>query len=127
MNNFIYEPKTSTEALAGAEYYSVEGHHDYIDNNFNPRINNETDSRVLAKKIIRDDGSIKYSIKTDAGGKFQNPVSIYSQEKNINFLDRICRSSDRFKEVNFKTFNMYLTFLKTKNLAWLHNAERESE
>jgi hypothetical protein len=54
-------------------------------------------------------------------------MSIYGQENNSTFLDRVCRASGKFKDVNYKTFDLYVNFLKTKNVAWLHNAEREAE
>jgi hypothetical protein len=31
-----------------------------------------------------------------------------------------------FKETNEVVFNKYINFLRTKNIAWLNNAERES-
>lgn len=127
MSEFIYQQKNELLTDNGNEFFTVLGSEDFMDSNSCPRITKDTDNRILAKKIIRDDGSTKYSIKTDASGKFQNPISMYGIEKSNNFLDRICRSSDKFKEVNMKTFNMYITFLRTKNPAWLHNAEREAE
>jgi hypothetical protein len=53
--------------------------------------------------------------------------STESQEKTNGFLDRICRSNDKFKTVNEKAFNWYVQFLSSKNLSWFHNAEREIE
>jgi hypothetical protein len=115
------------ESSNQSEFYSIVGSEEFLDSNSNPRVSNENDTRVLAKKIIRDDGSVKFTIRTNATGKLQNPVSIYGSEKTNNFLDRVCRSSDKFKEVNMKTFDLYINFLKTKNIAWLNNAEREAE
>jgi hypothetical protein len=59
--------------------------------------------------------------------KLFNPVSIYGVEKDKNFLDRICRSNSKFKEVNHKVFDLYVKFLQSKNISWLNNAEREAE
>lgn len=128
MNDFIFNP-VDNQRNSGAdnEFYSSMGSHDYLDTNNCPRITQENDKRVLAKKIIREDGSIKYSIKLTNSGKMQNPISMYGIEKDNSFLDRVCRSNDRFKEVNYKVFDLYVNFLKTKNIAWLHNAEREAE
>jgi hypothetical protein len=55
-----------------------------------------------------------------------NPVSIYGN-KDLRLLENISRNNKQYKEVNQKVFDMYLQFLSTKNTAWLHNAERESE
>lgn len=127
MNDFIFKPLTEQLVTdQGNEYYAILGQHDFIDSESNPRVKKADDARVLAQKIIRDDGSIKYTIKFTRDNKMENPLSIYGAQKDTNFLDRVCRSNDRFKEVNPKVFGIYLNFLKTKNISWLHNAEREA-
>lgn len=130
MDNFIFKPsslfskKTNKEEVV--EYYTVRGNESFIDEANKPRVNTENNS-VLAKKTIRKNGTTKYSIRLGNNGKFYNPVSIYGQEKTHTFLNRICRSNDRFKEVSPKVFDMYIEFLNTKNVSWLINAEREHE
>jgi len=105
-------------------YYTIMGSQDFLDENEQPRCTNETSKNIFAIKTIRDDGSIKYTIKLDNRGKMYNPLSIYGESQASSFLDRVCRSNNKYKEVNQKSFEMYLYFLKTKNIAWLHNAER---
>jgi hypothetical protein len=125
MNNFIHEQKKIvTNSKNENEFYSIIGSQDFLDSKNNPRVSSEDDIKVVAKKIYRDDGSIRYSIKYE-NGKFTNPISIYGSKVENTFLDRICKSNDKFKEVNPKAFEMYLKFLKTKNTAWLNNVERE--
>ena len=128
-DSFIFNPINNEQKLSieTNQFYAAMGSHDYLDNQNFPRISKENDKRILAKKITREDGSIKYSIKLTNNGKMQNPLSMYGVEKDNTFLDRVCRSNDRFKEVNYKVFDLYINFLKTKNIAWLHNAEREAE
>jgi hypothetical protein len=106
-------------------YYTIVGNHDYMDENNNPRCETEDSVNVLAKRIYRDNGTSRYSIKVDNNGKIYNPLSIYDDVKQTSFLDRVCRAQNKYRDVNYKAFEMYLQFLKTKNLAWLHNAERE--
>ncbi len=126
MSNFIHEQKKIvTNSKNENEFYSIIGSQDFLDSKNNPRVSLEDDIKVVAKKIYRDDGSIRYSIKYE-NGKFINPISIYGSKIENTFLDRICKSNDKFKEVNLKVFEMYLKFLKTKNTAWLNNAERET-
>jgi hypothetical protein len=129
MDNFIFEQKNIDEIEVNSqnEYYCISGSEEFLDKDRNPRVSTESDNRVLAKKIFRDDGSFRMSIKLTNNGKIQNPMSIYGQEKQSSFLDRVCRSQNRFKEVNMKVFNMYINFLRTKNVAFLHNAEREMQ
>jgi hypothetical protein len=129
MDDFIFEAKQNQEVEINKknEYYCVTGSQEFLDESNNPRVKNEDDSRVLAKRIYRDDGTSRLSIKLSNTGKIQNPLSIFGMEKQTTFLDRVCRSQNKFKEVNMKVFNFYLSFLRTKNVAWLHNAEREME
>lgn len=109
-------------------FYTVSGQEDYLSESF-PAKKIESD-KVYAKKTLRKDNSIKYSIKTSRDGKLFNPIPYYDEDKtssNENFLDRVCKSNEKFKAVSAKTFDLYLMFLKTKNIAWLKNAERETE
>lgn len=128
MDDFIYQPRpeTATEEYNENAYYCISQQEDFVDNELQPRCNNEEDKRVCAKKVVRVDGSIKYLIKTGEDRKLYNPVSIYDNNRESGkFLASISRNQNSFKEVNYKSFNMYLRFLKTKNIAYLNNAERE--
>ena len=130
MDNFIFKPNSLFNAKSNdseiAEYYTFADLGDFIDTDGNNRAKEENDS-VVAKKTTRKNGSIKYTIRLGNDSKLCNPASIYDNKQDHTFLDRICRSNDRFKQVNLKVFNLYLQFLKTKNTAWLNNAERENE
>jgi hypothetical protein len=88
-----------------------------------PRLENETDE-VYAKKILSA-GRSNYYIKLSLENKFYNPLSVYGLEKTKSFLDNVVRDANKFKSVNKKAFDFYLTFLKTKNLSYLYNSERE--
>ena len=122
---YIYSEDKEINTLSEDEYFTVSGLEDYLDINNNPRVTSLEDNKILAKKVTREDNSTKYSIKIDSNGKIYNPVSMYVDKES--FLDKVCRGSEKFKEVNFKIFNMYIHFLRTKNLAWINNAEREKE
>jgi hypothetical protein len=122
---YIYSEDKEINTLLEDEYFTVSGLEDYLDINNNPRVTSPEDNKILAKKVTREDSSTKYSIKIDSNGKIYNPVSMYVDKES--FLDKVCRGSEKFKEVNFKIFNMYIHFLRTKNLAWINNAEREKE
>lgn len=126
---FIFEQKIRKQDSADAYYTYVDlfdqnDKSEYLDENSNIRVP-EDSKKVLARKIQRDDGSIKYSIKLDSTARLFNPGSIFNTDKHSTFLDTVCRRSNKFKDVSEKTFSMYLKFLKTKNTAYLHNAERE--
>lgn len=109
------------------EFYTIMGDQDYYDNDNNPRLLKDDNKKTLAKKLYTENKKPKYLIKMNTAGKLHNPLSIVSQQKmTSNFLDRKCREP-KFKSVSNKTFNMYVNFLKTKNLSWLYNADREAE
>ena len=103
------------------EYFTVSGLEDYLDINNNPRVTSQDDKKILAKKVTTVDISAKYYIKIDSNDNIYNPVSMYVDKES--FLDKVCGDSEKFKEVNFKIFNMYIHFLRTKNISWLNNAE----
>lgn len=127
MDDFIYKqkPETAIDNLQDDAYYCLADSGDFIDEENQPRCKKEEDKRVCAKKVTRADGTIKYLIKLSEDRKLYNPVSIYDNKENTNFLASISRNKNIFKEVNYRSFNMYLRFLKTKNVAYLNNAERE--
>lgn len=107
------------------ELYTLIEQEDFLDNNNNPRIQSENDKRIMAKKI-KNQNKTKYLIKLDNSGKFYNPISPISSIKPTKILQTISLTEDRFKEVNENSFNMYLNFLRSKNISWINNAERES-
>lgn len=125
--NNIYKSQTNsiTEDNLKIEYFTCLGKEDYLENSVPYK--KKDGPEVYAKKIEKQDGSIKYSIKTESNGKLFNPISMYGIEKNNTFLDRVCKSNDRFKTVNAKAFEWYIKFLSTKTIGWLYNAEREME
>lgn len=126
MSNYIFSSDKKIQSESSVEFYTLSGSEEFFDNNQLPRLSKESD-KVYAKKIIRDDGSARYSIRLSLSNKLYDPTSTYGLDKTKSFLDNTVRSENRFKNVNPKTFDLYLNFLKTKNTAWLHNAERESE
>lgn len=127
MDEFIFSNIKSTTAQQNTiEYYTVSGLQDFFDENQLPRLNSDSD-KVYAKKTIRDNGTIRYSIKLSLSNKLYDPTSQYGLDKTKSFLDSTVRNENRFKNVGPKVFDMYTTFLKTKNNSWLHNAQREDE
>ena len=121
--DFIMNPKARDSEEN--EYYSLVETGDFIDTNKHTRVLEKNINKALAKKIVREDGSVRYLVKINNAGKLYNPISIYGQEKPNTFLDKVCKTDSKFKDVNAKAFYLYLSFLTTKNLSYLHNAERE--
>lgn len=123
-NNHVFDKKTCDEKDF---FFTCPGKEDYLENN--TPMKNQEDEDVYAKKIIRSNGSVKYMIRLDYAAKFFNPFSIYDKEdqkQSVEFLNSVCRSNKKFKEVSSKVFDLYLHFLVSKNTSWLFNAEREA-
>lgn len=125
MNDFIHNQKTDTSTQSNEAFYCLKGQEDFIDKDNYPRCDNIDNKNVCAKKVSRVDGTIKYMIKTGDDRKLYNPDSIYGNTEHQKLLRSISRNQNSFKEVNYTAFYLYLRFLKTKNIAYLHNAERE--
>lgn len=122
MSEFIFE-QNAKKTVATTELYCVVGLEDFLDNDNNPRTENQ--NTTLAKKVIRDDGSIRYSVRLAKDGRLYNPLSVYGEEKKYTLYENN-PNAVRFKDVNFRCFGHYLNFLKTKNAAYFNNAEREA-
>jgi hypothetical protein len=115
--------------------YTKAGDQDFIDDNNNPRLNEEND-RVYAK-AVKDKPSkditnkspkgFTYYIKADPNKNLYNPTELYSVQSKTpkSFLNKVCKSELRFLEVSESIFNKYINFLKTENTQWLTNAQRE--
>lgn len=125
-NTFIFKPKDNVESIQqerATSYYTIFGQHDFIDSSNRPRV--KTDASNVFAKLIANQSGRKFFIKIGTYGKVFNPIGMYSEGQNNKFLSKIGRQEWQFKEVNEKTFDLYLNFLSTKNIAWLSNAERE--
>jgi hypothetical protein len=99
------------------------GDHEHLDKNGHPVTSNEKDNTCA--KFKNSDDRPRFFIKVGLHGKIYNPIGMYSEGTAGKFLSRIGKQAWQYKEVNQKVFNMYLSFLKTKNIAWLNNAQRE--
>jgi len=119
-----FQMKESPSANRVEIFYTVVGDHEAFDVDQNPILHKDGE-KVLAKKVIINTDRIKLMIKIGSHGKIYNPIGLFSEGHSNKFLSKIGRKAWEFKEVNLKVFDMYLSFLRTKNIAWLNNAERE--
>jgi hypothetical protein len=118
------------------EFYCLLGNEDYLDQMGFPRANNENENVVakviFSKKTKHFSDSHKtygrYYIKLDPNSKIFNPKQIFSSVKDkesLSFINNICKNEWNFKEVTPQIFQKYITFLRTKNLSWLKDAQRD--
>ena len=133
MKDFIFKPQsifdtqTDPHAFSEEECFTLIGQEDTVNQENYPVISVSQPDKVFAKRVSRKNGTTKYLVRLASNGKLYNPLSIYGVEQDKSFLNRVCRSDKKFKEVNQRAFEWYLNFLSTKNIAWLNNAEREME
>lgn len=124
-NNSIYRNSSVSTTQSITAYTTTESIS--LDESLSDSTETADGQSICAKTINRSNGTTKYLIRLDSNGKLFNPFSIYGEEKNKTFLDRVCRSNQKFKEVSEKVMVLYLGFLQKQNIALLTNAEREAE
>lgn len=124
MEDCIFVPqKKNNDSKPESGFYTIFGNHVYLDDNGNPRVNE--DSKNTFAKCVSSENGTRYFIKVGLYGKIFNPIGLYSEGRQNKFLSKAGKKEYDYKEVNQKVFDLYVNFLRTKNQAWLNNAERE--
>jgi len=123
--DFIFAPNSnkSYNTERKETLYCFLGEHEFLDEDNNPRVLKDS-SKVLAKSVSTAISS-RYFIKTGTHGRIYNPIGMYTEGTSGKFLAKIGKNEWNFTEVNKGIFDQYVNFLRTKNIAWLNNAERE--
>jgi hypothetical protein len=121
MNN-IYKISDNDPVEPEYTYYTIIGSHASIDENGYPLVQDKNKSLAYIKKV---DNVNQFYLKVGSHGKIYNPIGLYSEGRSNKFMAKIGKNEYNFTRVNQKAFDMYLNFLKSKNIAWLNNAERE--
>ena len=101
--------------------YTMLGTQTHLDTDGFPVTTSE--KNAVAKKVYKNQTT--YFIKIGVNGQIYNPMGMFSEGNHNKFLAKLGKSEWKFTKVNQKVFDMYLNFLKTKNIAWLNNAQRE--
>jgi hypothetical protein len=113
------------------------GSHDFLDNDGFPRLSEDNHSNAVAKIIFSKKSKHfenlqkiypRFYIKLDPNSKIFNPKKILSsieEKDSLSFINSICKTNWEFKEVTSQIFQKYITFLKTKNISWLKDAQRD--
>jgi len=118
------------------KFYGLSGYEDYIDEQANPRIKDPASPHIVAKCIENkkskhfdtNTGGYTFYILSTPNNTLFNPIEKYStinDKRQFHFIDKICKHEWSFKQVNQLIFDKYITFLKTKNVSWLKEAERD--
>ncbi len=83
------------------------------------------DSANAYAKVVYIRGKSKYYIKASSDGDMYNPIGLYEGGGKDTKRVNLGRPEWEFEEVRKRPFEFYINFLKTKNQAYLINAERE--
>lgn len=139
LDNCLFEPLTGQHietAPLEEKYtmvYTVLGRQDYLDEYDFPRLakQEKKDGRGKEYTIYPEDRQEAYARKTNGEyfvkrgrrGRFFNPIGLYTETDSNK--ETMGRKEWVFDKVTQKVFNLYVDFLRTKNPAYLRNAERE--
>ena len=126
----IIDKKKSTKKPKRSEtIYTVSGQQDYLEKGKYPCV--KTDSKTaqespnaFAMKITIGQRT-KYYAKRGKHGRLYNPIGMFREGMAQKRLGHAGKLEWRFVEIGEKAFKFYRDFLRTKNIAYLHNAERE--
>jgi len=139
--NDIFDPKASIKSLEpdrdfGREpsknviCYTIIGKHSYLDASDNPVVMDTQDclaedNPLSFAKSIEVDGDVRYFIKVGNNHRLINPIGISDENTQNNFDNKSGKSQWRYRLVDPRAFSLYQAFLRTKNIAFHMNAERE--
>ena len=109
--------------------YTLTGKEEYLENDHYPciKLDSETAQEspdAFAMKITIGQRT-KYYAKLGKHGRLYNPIGMFSEGMVSKRLGHAGKLEWRFTEISERVFNFYKDFLRTKNIAYLHNAERE--
>ena len=125
----INKEKTKKKAKRTEIVYTITGKQEYLENDQYPCIKLDAEKAqespdAFAIKITIGQRT-KYYAKRGKHGRMFNPVGMFSEGMATKRLGHAGKLEWKFTEVGKKAFEFYRDFLRTKNIAYLHNAERE--
>ena len=109
--------------------YTITGKQEYLENDQYPciKLDSETAQEspdAFAMKITIGKRT-KFYTKRGKHGRLYNPIGMFSEGMASKRLGHAGKLEWKFTEVSERVFNFYRDFLRTMNIAYLHNAERE--
>lgn len=104
--------------------YTVKGKEDYLDPDNYPITNIESDIRTHAK-LVTIGNTRRYYVKRSKTGRLFNPLGLFDENQQLKQMRHASKPQWEMKMTNQKVFSNYIEFLKTRNEAYLRNAERE--
>ena len=114
------------------EVYTFKGEEDYVDEKGYPRL--ELDHKEMDNVFHNFDAyavrmtlgdKTNYYVKRGKHGRLFNPIGMFSEGQSRKQMRHAGKPEWSLQATNRKVFDLYINFLKTRNAAWLTNAERE--
>jgi len=130
MSTFKINQERDDSATPVVSVYTFMGEEDRLDKQGFPILDLEYDDNVFeepdayAVKLVKG-RKTNYYVKRGKYGKLFNPIGMYSEGRKNSQMRHAGRPEWRLEPTNEKIFTYYIQFLKSKNAAWLNNAERE--
>jgi len=125
----INKDKVTKEPKRIETVYTVTGQQDYLEEDKYPCIKIDAETAKESPNAFAMQITIgkrtKYYAKRGRHGRLYNPVGMFSEGRAAKRLGHAGRLEWRFIEIGERAFRFYRNFLRTKNIAYLHNAERE--
>ena len=106
-------------------FFTISGKENLTDEEGYPILTSDKKDLICARLDTNGDHN-RYFVRRDGDGSFYNPIGLYSDGYMTRTGKRISKPELDFRTVNQNVFYLYLQFLKTKNEAWLRNAERSA-
>lgn len=126
----IFKPDDKSEI----KYYTTYQYKEFSDEQECFRLSKDGD-KVFAKSVkeklnknnpTQEVSQIKYYIRGNNGKQLFDPFPKYSISDNkSSFIDKTCKSNQRFLEVSKSVFDKYVSFLNTESNQYLISAQRE--
>jgi len=130
VNKHVINKKKATKKPKRTEtIYTITGKQECLEKGKYPCIKMDSETAqespdAFAMKITIGQRT-KYYTKRGKHGRLYNPIGMFSEGMASKRLGHAGKLEWRFTEVSERVFNFYRDFLTTKNIAHLHNAERE--
>lgn len=132
MSDFIINENNDKQTNVSVKAYTFWGMHESEDEDGFPILDTEEPDdidiflchNVFAAELIKGKKTTYY-VKRGKYGKLYDPIGMYSEGKQKSQLRHAGKPEWQLKPTSKKVFDLYKNYLKTKNSAWLTNAERE--
>ena len=132
MSQFKINPDQPDEPTMQIEAYTYTGEKDFTDTEDYPRVSTEGLTlfavlgltKAYALRTVRGTKTVYY-VKRGRYGRLYNPIGLYSEGRASAQMRHAGRPEWQFTKCSEKVFTNYINFLRSRNPAWLNNAERE--